>query len=55
MIADWRMRWSAATHGEVPPDFPFGYVQLNGNGKGGYPSPYNETHVRHFPAQFPPF
>ena len=44
MIADWRTRWSAATLGEVPNDFPFGYVQLNGNGKGEYPGPYNNTH-----------
>ena len=34
MIHDWREQWSAATYGEVPVDVPFGYCQLNGNGKG---------------------
>jgi hypothetical protein len=29
--------------GEVPEDVPFGYCQLNGNGKGNYTSIYNSN------------
>lgn len=28
MIADWRAKWHAGSHGETSPQFPFGYVQL---------------------------
>ena len=43
MIADWRAQWSAATFGEVSHDFPFGYVQLNGDGPGEYASNYKAS------------
>ena len=34
MIADWREKWHASTHGETARDFPFGFVQLNSIGNG---------------------
>lgn len=43
MIADWRAQWNAATLGEVSSEFPFGYVQLNGDGPGDYASTYNAS------------
>ena len=32
MIADWRLQWSRLSNGTTSPSFPFGFVQLNGNG-----------------------
>ena len=32
MIADWRRQWHTSTNGLTDPQFPFGFVQLNGNG-----------------------
>ena len=34
MISDWRSKWHAATGGLSDAVFPFGFVQLNGNGNG---------------------
>ena len=33
MIADWRAKWSEGTRTSTAPVFPFGFVQLNGNGQ----------------------
>eukprot|EP00937_MAST-01D_sp_MAST-1D-sp2_P000996 g996.t1 len=32
MIDDWRAQWRAGTRGQTDATFPFGFVQLNGNG-----------------------
>ncbi len=29
MINDWRVKFTAATHGQVDAQFPFGFVQVN--------------------------
>lgn len=34
MIDDWRAKWGQETGGLTDPQFPFGFVQLNGNGNG---------------------
>jgi sialate O-acetylesterase len=34
MIDDWRAKWHEGTGGQTASQFPFGFVQLNGNGNG---------------------
>ena len=40
MIADWRAKWSEGTAGATDPQFPFGFVQLNGYGGGSRGGPF---------------
>jgi hypothetical protein len=40
MIADWRAKWAIGTGGATSPQFPFGFVQLNGYGGGTRGGPY---------------
>ena len=41
MVRDWRMQWRAGTENASDAAFPFGWGQLNSNGRS---SVYNETH-----------
>lgn len=40
MVADWRAKWSVGTAGATDPQFPFGFVQLNGYGGGTRGGPF---------------